>query len=165
MKFGKGTIKNINKKLIAGTLAMTLVMVPMFGCTNEQYTKFEYCVNEHGGYTYSGVLLYSTIKDYKVVVLEKNDNYSIYIVSAVDGSDISKNNYRKEFYNIFGGNCIYDIQKDTDLNVVSEELLSDYLVVYDKVQNSYSAEEIEEILEQIKIDYSRKNNKQLVKEK
>ena len=29
MKFGKGTIKNINKKLIAGTLAMTLVMVPM----------------------------------------------------------------------------------------------------------------------------------------
>ena len=49
MKFSKGNIKNINKKLLAGTLALTLLTTGLSGCTSIK--DIEYRRNEQGIYS------------------------------------------------------------------------------------------------------------------
>ena len=46
MKFSKGTVKNINKKLLAGTLALTILATGLTGCVSIKDIK--YTTNEQG---------------------------------------------------------------------------------------------------------------------
>ena len=157
MKFSKGEIQNINKRLLSGVLSLTLMTVPLFGCNG---TELKYEKNSQGEMVCVSNIKHSYIEKYKVVVFGINNNQLFYITKVVDGKN---DHYYEEYYNIFGGELIYSSNKESSLKIIKEEELINYLVLYDKVQQEYSEEDLKEILEQIKVDYKKETDKRLVK--
>lgn len=148
-------IKNINKKLIAGILTVTLLA----GCSSES----------HGlptETTAKGEVVYSTvefndIRNWKVVVFEFNGQKSFYLTEKING--VGKYG-STTYYDVFGGESLYvEGNKNTELSILMEAYLTDYLITYGKVQGTYTEKELKEILEQIKAEYElQQANKQLV---
>jgi len=149
MKFSKGKINNINKKILAGALAMTLVMVPMSGCALEEYVKFEYSVSEDGEYESSGKVDYELLKKYEFIVIENKtyETQEFYICEYVP-TYIGRVNVKllsdQSYINVFNNKTVFKV--DTD-------------------QKYYTVEDVELIFEGMKENYLKENNKQLVKEK
>lgn len=86
-------------------------------------------------------------------------------MKVIEYNTYGKGKYYKRYFNVFGGQLIYNtLNDDSDLKIVSEEDLTSYLVLYDKVKDYYSEEDLKEVLEQIRTDYEKENNKVLVKE-
>ena len=153
MKINKGTIKNINKKLIAGLLAVTLT-TSLVGCTVSR--GMQAAVTAKGEKTYLNAQ-YNEMGNWKVVVFELNNDEFCYLVEKVTKAGISN------YYNIFGGQRLYtEGNENSDINVVLESSLTDYLIAYDKVQSEYTEQELKDILEQIRENYKTQKEKQLV---
>lgn len=165
MKINKGTVKNINKKLIAGLLAVSLTTT-LSGCDERanvgHYSWLEYEKDDSGMLVCKDVMVYDSIRQTKVVTFEfdgKRATYLAYFVSYNAGRDDQK----EEYYNVFGGQVLYIKQdKETKLKTLEENDLTDYLVSYNKVQSTYTEQELKDILNQIKEDYEQEKDKQLV---
>lgn len=161
MKINKGTIKNINRKLIAGLLVVSLT-AGLTGCAI-QNQGLEYSENIQGRYVCNTRAGYGYLKDCKVVVFELNDVHTIYIVRKLDRTPLNSTAIRYHYYNIFGNQLLYDtFSESSSLKIIEETNLTDYLIIYNKVQIEYTEQELKDILEQIKTDYEEQKDKQLV---
>ena len=169
MKINKGTIRNINKKLISGLLIVSLA-APLAGCDSKEntgsYSWLEYKKDDSGAFVCNDVMTYEQIRDTKVIELGFDGRQTVYLAYLIDYSTALSNRSRT-YYNVFGGQILYvKPDDDTELTILYEANLVDYLVSYDKVQDTYKEEELKKILEQIKADYEiqKEKDKQLVKE-
>lgn len=57
MKFKKGYIRNINKKILAGTLTVVLIASPLTGCTVEDITQEDYVIVKQAEISISGITI------------------------------------------------------------------------------------------------------------
>ena len=161
MKFSKGTIKNLNKRLLSGALCLTLIMVPLSGCDS---SKLRYKENSQGEMVCINNIKYQYIKKYKVVVLEIEDDIVFYIAKPIQLDPLGTGVPYADYYNVFGGQLVYSTKDDdSKIKKIYDEYLTNYLISYDKVKEEYSEQELKEILELIKIDFKKQINRQLVK--
>jgi len=162
----KGRISNLNKKLIAGLLAVTFI-IPLTGCgemNTGNYPYLEYEKDNSGKMICNDVMTYGQISETKVISLGFDGKQTIYLAHLVDYSSVYSKRPRT-YRNVFGWQILYQtLDEDTELTILYEANLVDYLVSYDKVQNTYTEQELKDILEQIKADYELQKDKQLVKE-
>ena len=164
MKFSKGKINNVNKKLLAGGLALIMIGAPLTGCTEENI--FEYTVNEQGQYEVSGVISYSNLDDYYFLVIENSGYNTIeyYIASKEMYTSLTGNYF--VYKNIFNNQRVLKTNVDDDTRKMKFcEKVANYLYATNDIKANYTKEEVEQILEGMKENYLNENNKQLVKEK
>lgn len=160
MKFSKGTINNINKKLILGTLALTLITIPLCGCSG---MELKYEENSKGEIVCVENIKYKYLQNYKVLVLGKDDEQFFYIARLELIGDYGSNEAREEYFNVFGGDLVYSTNIETEFKLITVLELNDYLVSYNKIKKEYSEQELKELLETIKKDFNKKTEKQLIK--
>ena len=168
MKFSKGKIGNVNKKLLVGSLVLTMLVTPLTGCS-VGYTNFDYSVNEQGVYEVSGIIDYELLKDYYFLVIE-NSNYNATEFYICERVTYYRNN-RPVGYNykdVFNNKSVF-ANENKDVEHVREIVFSDsvenYLYATKNIKANYTKEDVEKILEGMKESYLNQNNKQLVKEK
>ena len=108
---------------------------------------------------------YSKISNnaYKVIWLLQNGETSIYITKKEQVSYTNEGNKRYCYYDVFGIDIVYINDGTVDATLMREENLVDYLVNYNKVQQEYTEQEMQEILEQIKTNYEEVISKKLTK--
>lgn len=160
MKFSKGKVNNINKKLIAGTLALTLLTIPLCGCSG---MELKYKENSRGEMVCVGNVKYIYLQNYKVLVLGKDDEQFFYIVRLESTGDYGSNEACEEYYDVFGGDLVYSTDIETEYKMITVIELNDYLVSYDMIRKEYSEQELKDLLENIKKDFDKKTEKQLIK--
>ena len=156
MKFSKGIVKNVNKRLLAGAFAATIIATGLTGCTGAvsiddiKYKKDEkgYVQNIQENISVD-TLKYCEI--YKVYdQKEEKRFYTICLRDDFNGS------YHVKYYDIFTGvELVY-----SDYRFLSVGSLDEYLVE-DKTE--YSEEELRGMLNSFV--ETKENQKQLVKEK
>lgn len=157
MKINKGTVKNINKKLIAGLLAVSLT-TGLTGC--RVYYGMESEISE-GGHTVYVNAKYNDMHNWKVIAFDFNGVQSFYLAEKITMN--GKFSTTISYYNIFGGQCLYtEGNENTELSILMEANLTDYLITYDRVQSEYTEQELKDILNQIREDYKQEKDKQLV---
>lgn len=162
MEKNKIILKSINKKILAGTIVLGLTATTLMGC--DTTTHFEYTTNEQGKYVCNNVMKYSNIQkdDYKVIRIMRGTDITIYITKKERAGYFSKGQEYFYYYDIFGTDVVYT-NYSTKTTLLREENLEDYLINYDKVQEEYTEEEMQEILEQIKTDYEKSIGKTITK--
>jgi len=168
MKLKNGKIKNINKKLLTGALVFTLISTSFVACSDE--SRFDYSVNKQGEYEVSGTLDYNIFENCYFIVIENiaYDTNEYYITYR------STNYYRAtpishKYTNVLNNQLVINAEIDSpeidgSRNILSEENISDYLYATNNIKGTYTKEDVEEILEQLRQNYINKNNKQKVKE-
>jgi len=167
MKINKGTIKNINKKLLASTLALTFLTIPLVGCSK---STFEYSTNEQGEVVATGTVDYDVLKKCYFVQIEKT-------------IEIDEKNYKKSecyiakkqasrygqihwYYDILTEKNVFSNDFADEGEQITKEInMEDYLYAFEKIKNSYTADEIEILIEEIKKEFVVTEEKKLVKEK
>ena len=162
MKLKNGKIKNINKKLLTGALVFTLISTSFVACSAEG--KFDYNVNEQGEYEVSGTLDYNNLKKCCFLVIKNNtyDTNEYYITYK------TTNYYRgtitnHEYYDVLNNQLVFDTKANSSRNILLEENISDYLYATNNIKSTYTKEDVEEILDQLRQNYINKNNKQKAK--
>lgn len=156
MKFSKGKINNINKKLIASALVLTLVSTGLTGCSDVSIEDIRYVQNEQDSKPgISGTVNYETLKYcafYKVYNNKTNERYyTIALQDAYNGS------YMVKYYDIFTGEQL----NYSDYAFKSIDTVENYLVDLDIIKQEYTEQELKELLN-IFINNQEKS-KQLVK--
>lgn len=165
MKFSKGTVKNINKKLVSGLLVLTLTTTGLAGCV--QYNNFDYSVTEQGEYQVSGVIDYELFKNYRFIVIENKENNTneFYICKAKHIIPTYTRHYYV-YFNVFNNEKVFDENKaDGTRNLICFATLENYLYATNNIKKYYTIDDIEQIFNEMKENYLNENNKQLVKEK
>ena len=160
MEFGKGKFNNINKKLIAGALALTFVTTGLTGCSDVSISEISYTVNEQdGSKSIDGAVGYETLKYcsfYRVYNNKTNVKYyTIALQDAYNGS------YMVKYYDIFTGQYL----NYSDYAFKSIDTVENYLINLDMVKEEYTVEELKELLNKfIETEInSQEKSKQLVK--
>lgn len=137
MKLKNIQVKNINKKLIAGTLIFTLSIVPITGCATIKDIKY---TTDESGYIngIEGTITYKLLKKCYFCEIKNNITEETYYTICY-----MANTYRGSHgYDIF---TKQDFSKgDFDLEIVDE--VEDWLVSLNKVKENYVEEELREIL-------------------
>lgn len=159
MKIGKGKISNINKKILASGLVLTFLTTPLVGCSNLN-TTFEYSVNEQGQCEASGTISYNELKKCYFIGVKDHQEDDIEYHIAYD-----QTNRCSVFKDIFTCAWVYGSLNPNDRILLTHEKLEYYLLKIDNIKTSYTKEDVEEILEQVKKIYLEEDNKELVKEK
>lgn len=164
-KSKKGIIKNINKNLLSSMLVLTLITTPLVGCVQKEvgikYSK----ANKYNGKTIDNID-YELLKECHFLVIknEDNDNTEFYICDDV--YHFPKNFPSYCTYNdIFNKHELFNELNEEKEIIVFREKINNYLLDYSMVKDNYTEKEVEFLLEQLKKDYFKQNNKQLVKEK
>ena len=175
MKFKKGTIKNINKKIISGTLAFALVAT-LSGCSKDfNYTRElkdgEYFVEVAGDIDFNNAC--------NLILLELNiRGKNVLFLSRCYEKKTHENGVEKiiyEYYDVFEDLKIIDLIGETkqvteeiknkNVKFIKEQPLGNYLIDDNYKRKSYSVEELKEIMEKIEQNYNFENNKKLIKGK
>lgn len=161
MKINKGTVKNINRKLIAGLLAVSLT-TSLSGCIKKNDPRFlEYTKDKTGNISYSGTMNYFYLSNVKFVVLETNDVRTMYLAS-LSIIDYGKETEKRIYRNIFGGQVLYDTSnKNLDSKIVEEMNIIDYLTSYNEIRQEYTERELKDILENMKTEYETEKEKMI----
>lgn len=154
-------LKNINKKILSGTLAMTLVMVPMSGCTD--FNTFDYTVNEDGQYEVSGNIDYELLKDYEFVVIENKEYATTEYYLCKKFHTVGRGPYSEWYLNVFNDQQVFSTKAQEERNLVYSEDLENYLYATNNIKKNYTVEDVELIFEEMKENYINSNNKKLVK--
>ena len=161
MNFNKGKLKNVNKKLLAGGLALTMICTSLTGCVSIddiKYTKDEsgYIQGIDGNVTYK---ILESCDFYKVKNNITQEEYYTILLSDIDffGNSIIYSAY----YDIFTKQNL--TEGDFELEIVGS--ITEYLIAFNMVKEAYSEEELKEILNKFIEIQEKENNKQLVKEK
>ena len=155
MKIIKGKIKNVSKKIIAGTLGTVIIIttpITLTGCSTVK--SINYVKNEQGdGQCISGTVDYEILKQcdfYKIFnFISKKEYYTILYKEWLFGN----------YYDIFNNNKMY-IKKFDGEKISSVE---SYLNSVDMVKDKYTEEELRDILNKFILEQEK--NKQLVKGK
>ncbi len=173
MKRNDGIINHVNYKLLAGALVLTVLTAPLVGCSDSN-NDFEYNRNSQGQYEVIGTIDYGFLKECYFTVFKDNnfDTTEFYITNRISDKSHSIV-YGYEYVDILSGKEVFSRNIDSDIsnkeknniNLVTEIKLEDYLYSLEKVKNTYTSDDVEEILLLIKTEYSKVNNKQLVKGK
>ena len=159
-------INNINKRLIAGMLGGVMLTTPLTltGCNSYKY------VTEDDGNIYldsDKMYPYNDVKDLRVINVKTIINEKLYLV-YIDRYYITGIPYN--YYDVFTGRAIIHnrdngIVTTEGVELLSEEKIEQYLISYNMLKDSYSAEDLEYLLSKIKQDVYSDNNKKLVKNK
>lgn len=146
-------IGNINRKLMAGILAIALTTT---GCTMSHGIPTE--TTDRGEVVYSTVE-FNDIRNWKVIILDVDGENEFYI--AKKATSYSGSVRATVYRNVFDNQVLKMILRPSiaKSNIISEVDLLSYLVIYDKIQSEYTEEELKEILEQIKADFELQEEK------
>jgi len=154
VKFSKGKFKNINKKLIASALALTLTSFSLAGCDDISISSINYSTNEQGDMDFT--VNYDILKHCSFFRVYNNkidkEYYTIGLIDEYNGS------YFIKTYDIFTKEEI----KISECSFKAITAVSHYLEDLDMVKESYTEEELKEILNIFLENYEK--SKQLVKE-
>lgn len=147
----------INKRLFASILSFTMITTSLVGCSSEPFERFSYETLEDGTVECIGRINYELLKKYEVVELTIFDKKELYVVQ--------KSGTSRYYFNIENSLRIYNIDNDdSNKKITSLGKVEDYLLYYDMVKESYSIEDVENLLFMIKEDRELKEDKTLVKE-
>lgn len=160
MKFSKGKIRNVNKKILSGAIVLTIASTSLTGCNNKN-RKINFgsgFKNDTSTVYYYGHIGYDRISKCRIIGIEVFDNTEFFFTYYVPNEG---------YYNIFGDEKIYNDPDNDNGNRTKVIDISaiDYLVYYNEVLSNYAPDDINRVLEKVKNDYTKENNKQLVKEK
>ena len=157
---------NINKRLIAGMLGGVMLTTPLTlaGCNSYEY------VTEEDGNIYldsDKMYPYNDVKDLRVINVKTIVNENLYLVYIDEYffADIPM-----DYHDVFTGKEIIHnnsngVVTTEGVELLSEEKIEQYLISYDMLKESYSAEDLEYLLSKIKQDVYSDNNKELIKNK
>lgn len=138
MKFSKGVLNNVNKKLIASTLAVAFTLTSLTGCKDVSINDIKYIKNNQGYVQGIDTVKKETLEYcgvYKVRnIKEERLYYTICLRDDFNGT------YEVKYYDIFNGEEL----KYSDYTFNEVETLSDYL---DKEKKEYTEIELKEILD------------------
>ena len=158
-------IGNINTKVLAASLSLVMTTTFLGGC----YDNFSYTTDSEGNVQIEGHVEHKLVKDsYKIIETELHGKREIYLVKKV------LNSQSVSYYDVFNNYLILNVLKDnnettgdSDINLISENNFSDYLIYYDEVKGNYSEEDLKRVLDKIKNDYvfETEEAKTLVKER
>lgn len=167
MRFSKGNLNNVNKKLLAGSLVLIMLGSSFTGCSDKEINTFEYTINEQGQYEATGIIDYSELVNYCFLVIENCDYNTLEYYISKETSHYARyvgswHTYR----NLFTDQEVFnDNETDSTRKILYCEKLENYLYATNNVKANYAKEEVEQIFEEMKEFYLKENNKQLVKEK
>jgi len=168
MKKNKVIFNYINKKICVGALMLTLLTTPLTGCSNSN--TFQYSTNEQGEIVATGTIDYDVLKKCYFIQIEKT--------IEIDGKCYKKSECyiaKKQtsrygqihwYYdilteeNVFSGDFV-----DEGEQITKEIKIEDYLYAFEKIKNSYTTDEIEILIEDMKKEFVDLEEKKLVKEK
>lgn len=158
MKLKNGKIGNINKKLLAGALALVFTATSFVGCAT--ISDIDYTTNEQG----------------YVDGLSSKISYTKYIEKC-SFIKVKNNIINDEYYTIgirlFTDDlldiCCFDLFTRQNLSLGDFELeyvddVNEYLVAYNMVKDEYTEEELREVLNLFIENQEKDNTKQKVKE-
>ena len=169
-------IKNINKRFIASSVALTLLPSVLSGCTAN---GFSYNEDKNGQVVASGTIDYDYLKNCYYVEIE-NPNYDkieYYIAerkgiyeSHIYSSSLSGYVYNdlitnKEVYrrNLNDFEYYSQTSNKTNRKFIKEVKVEDYLLSENFIKNAYTADDVKQVFEAIKENEIAKE-KELVKE-
>lgn len=165
-------IKNINKRFIATSIALTLLPSVLTGCRN----GLEYQENENGQVIVNGNISYNTLKNYYFIEIDNPDfdNTEYYIAQRESIKPLENIIYtytdvltnkeifrRKENNNEYFDEGLFANDIVTNRKFIKEIKVEDYLLSENFIKNTYTVDEIKQILEAIK---ENEQSKKLVKE-
>lgn len=168
-------IKNINKRFIASSVALTLLPSVLSGCS---ISGFQYIPDENNQVTPSGYITYETLKNYYFVEIDNPDFESIdYFIAERDMIKPLENiiyvytdllTDKEVFRRKENGNEYFDEgfparDIETNRKFVKEIKVEDYLFSENFIKNTYTVDDVKQILEAIKENETKKE-KELVKE-
>lgn len=154
------TIKNINKKILSGILAVTVLTTPLAGCKG---STLKYEENSQGKFVCVDNIKYEYLKEYKVLVLGNKDDMFFYIAKEQKIDDYGSRETYTEYYDIFGGNLVYTDNTESDLKMITVTELRYYLFDHNLIKKEYTEQDVKKILEIVKDDFMATTEKQLVK--
>lgn len=171
LKTSKGVASNLNKKLLAGALALTLATTPFTGCVNGLVETD----NKNTNVVVSGAMDSSVVKNLKLIEVKYADSNLLFLTIRTRVDNRFNNTTKYCYYNIFDEYSIIvltgnlglnptDIENnDLGIRIIKEENFGDYLLYYGYDKNQYTNEELKEIFEFVKNNYEFENSKTLVK--
>lgn len=153
MTNNKVIFKSMNKKIIAGTLALTLITSGLSGCTSIK--DIEYKRNEQGYVEgFENNVSYNFLKKCRFCKIENKITEETYYTIVYGAS-----NYRwVEGYDLFTGQNLFEGSYSLEIL----DSVKTWLVNLNMVKDEYTEEELKELLN-VFIEKQEKN-KQLVKE-
>lgn len=150
-------IKNINKKIMAGVLGGIILTTSL---TLSACDSYPYVTEDDGSVKLNPDKMYSynIVKNLKVISVKTKVSH-VYLVNS-----FSRKYYDYGFDDVFTGKTIWSSYSN-DVELVSAEIVEQYLIGYNLLKDKYSVEDLEGLLARIKQDsYSDINNKTLVKD-
>ena len=149
--------------MLAIAASAVLVTTSLVGCTSGP-RNFSYGTSSTGEVVVSGYIAHELLKTYEVVELTIYDKTEVYIAGKPIGDSRVGND--KEYYvNVLNDYKIFDKNdKNENKTIKSLGVVEDCLLYYNMIKNSYTKEDVEELLSKIKDDYNNHHSKALVKE-
>lgn len=155
--------KIARKKLVRttiGLLALGAVGTGIYYSVKlNKENNFKRVTAESGEYDLEGAISYDNLKKYSVIEVETIIGENKLFIVKNTLAKIGDMPYTAT--DLFTGK---DILEGNYTSVVAEYPIEDYLAAYDLIKDKYSKEDIEELLEKIKMDYESVKEKTLVKE-
>lgn len=170
-------IKNINKRFIASSVALTLLPSVLTGCTAN---TFRYNSGDNHEIVVEGTIPYDYLKECYYVEIENPDynKMEYYIASKDNVLSIQYYGTNKvvgyRYYDLLTNREIYQRNKDdynynnessnkTNRKFIKEVKVEDYLLSENFIKNAYTADDVKQVFEAIKENEIAKE-KELVKE-
>lgn len=153
-------LKKINTRLISSLLVVTLVATPLVGCVEN---RLVYEVDESGKIVALENIKYEYLKKYKLVVFGSLEEIKFCIVDVRSKGNRAGVDSYVEYYDVFNNELIYSTNIESDLKIIKEQELNDYLVLFDFIKKDYSKDDLEKLLELIEEDFNKNVEKQKIK--
>ena len=151
---------NIYKPMLAIAASAVLVTTSLVGCASGP-RNFNYGTSSTGDVVVSGYIAHDLLKQCEVVELTIYDKTELYIVRQ----GLDKTARGKCYNNILNGHEILEnAGKNENRIIKSLGGVEDCLLYYNMIKQSYTKEDVEELLSKIKEDYNNHHSKTLVKE-
>lgn len=158
MKLQKGKLGNINKKLLAGALALVFTSTSFVGCAKSEET-YTYETNESGYVVgFNGTMSYEYLSSCEFVkVKNKIKNEEYYTIADI---------YIGRYYSLRSIKDIFTKQELKYQDIFEYERIchvSDYLIAYNMKKAEYTEEEVKEILNLFIKNQENETTKQKIK--
>lgn len=160
MKFAKGTIGNVNKRLIVGALSLTLLTTTLSGC-GFKIDDVNYIRNEQGYIDeIDGTISYEFLSNYCIFCkVQNNLTGNEYYTIAYRPSKVVPvwNSYT--YFNIFNNQNL-----KTSNNTYNEiDNVENYLIELNMFKSEYTEEDLRQVLNMFIKMQENKQNKEYVK--
>lgn len=158
MKFNKGIVKNFNKRLLAGAIALTFAATPLVGCSDVSINDIEYTTNDQGYVRkIEDTVSYNVLEYCSFYTVYNNKTNEKYYTIGL--KDEWNGTYFIKYYDIFTKQeLVY-----SDYAFHSIDSVKDYLTEQNNIKKQYTLEDLKQILSQFVDEYEKSNEKTLVK--